>query len=874
MADFTAPIKPKKSSTASEVPQASDLEVAEIAINTADGLMWTKHTDNSIVQIGGGGGSTTLDGLTDTTITSPTNGQVLKYNGSAWINDTDATGGGSLQTASDFSYSQSATGDTISGYYDIEILGRAEYTNPNYPGSGNPTYTVTYSPTDDGQWTGYPLLDAVDTGAVTFKIHKFDRDGVDHSSTFAAIAASPSSYTLAVIVDGTAYGPTTLNSATNNTTYLTVDVQKIQIDASKFNNGGYTEESMPFNPSVADRTRYKTIQFVISTSGNSGTNNLSLVEGDVMVWNGIDKFVARQPIWSIDQHSDVNTTTVTPNANDLLHYQNGQWVPVAPTQLTTTVSPLVGTSRDTYLYGDADLQDIYLNERTFLLRANGNPGSTSFLDTSKTFKQGTAAGTTIQNSLDYSYTGNGSIEVYDGYITFTNDSTYDLADEDFTIEFFVYRNADDVGGTVFMYGDDHSTGTDFGWAVNLSTTDTLRIAYTTDGVGLGAISEGAANNWSHTWDTNTQAANTWSHYAICRQGKMIRAWQDGVLLDIAVGGESIDATIFSPVTADLKVFKSVQGGADVALCNAYYDGLRITKGVARYHGKKFKPVDYEFGYTKPDHIPYDGQVLAWSDKLSSWQPTTVPKVKDIPFLTASPTIPTVITSAMDADGSNTASFGLAYAATPTEGDLMVIFIANDDSNGVNNADIVPPAGWTLYRDEPVSYIVGSSLTRYFWIYTKVAEAAESNSYIFTQNPAGNSVQISGVTIRNTTGVDAIIERRGSGTLAAVETFWQGASTAGGTTQTGASVTQVTDPGSNQRMSLGYTSTAGEVLSTTSSTFADGNSDPNHRILNIQFKGPFNLNPCPVYADETAATSGGLSTGDVYRTSTGELRIKL
>jgi len=43
---------------------------------------------------GGGGGATVIDDLTDVTITSPSSGQVLKYNGSAWINDTDATGGG------------------------------------------------------------------------------------------------------------------------------------------------------------------------------------------------------------------------------------------------------------------------------------------------------------------------------------------------------------------------------------------------------------------------------------------------------------------------------------------------------------------------------------------------------------------------------------------------------------------------------------------------------------------------------------------------------------------------------------------------------------------------------------------------------------
>lgn len=39
-----------------------------------------------------------VNALADVTVTAPSAGQVLKWNGSAWINDTDATGGGSAES--------------------------------------------------------------------------------------------------------------------------------------------------------------------------------------------------------------------------------------------------------------------------------------------------------------------------------------------------------------------------------------------------------------------------------------------------------------------------------------------------------------------------------------------------------------------------------------------------------------------------------------------------------------------------------------------------------------------------------------------------------------------------------------------------------
>lgn len=54
----------------------------------ADGTEWATIS----------GGASALDDLTDVVITAPSTGQVLKYNGTSWINDTDATGGGGSVT--------------------------------------------------------------------------------------------------------------------------------------------------------------------------------------------------------------------------------------------------------------------------------------------------------------------------------------------------------------------------------------------------------------------------------------------------------------------------------------------------------------------------------------------------------------------------------------------------------------------------------------------------------------------------------------------------------------------------------------------------------------------------------------------------------
>ena len=159
MADLTARIKPKKSSTTGEVPQAADLEVAELAVNTADGKLFVKHTDDSIKEIsGGGGGSSTLEGLTDT------------YNvdtGERFYNEGTHPSGGQTETGnySIYSYAPSnqgvtlyktdANGDNILGMFPDNFVFQLGGTSgalriSSTSGSGYTDYTWNYITTSEG----------------------------------------------------------------------------------------------------------------------------------------------------------------------------------------------------------------------------------------------------------------------------------------------------------------------------------------------------------------------------------------------------------------------------------------------------------------------------------------------------------------------------------------------------------------------------------------------------------------------------------------------------------------------------------------------------------------------------------------------------
>jgi hypothetical protein len=135
---------------------ANDELVELDSVANGETLVWNSTTgrfENGPVS----GGSSTLADLTDVTITSPTTGQVLKYNGTAWVNDTDATGagGGSSVTISDTAPESPSAGDlwynsndnTLSVYYqDIDSSQWVVASGPSGPKYS--VYQGTTAPTE------------------------------------------------------------------------------------------------------------------------------------------------------------------------------------------------------------------------------------------------------------------------------------------------------------------------------------------------------------------------------------------------------------------------------------------------------------------------------------------------------------------------------------------------------------------------------------------------------------------------------------------------------------------------------------------------------------------------------------------------------
>ena len=78
--------KPKRTTTASNIPSTANLEAGEIAINLADKKLFVRDTSNNILELT----TRNVNSLDDVNVTGLANNQVLQYNSSnsKWENTT------------------------------------------------------------------------------------------------------------------------------------------------------------------------------------------------------------------------------------------------------------------------------------------------------------------------------------------------------------------------------------------------------------------------------------------------------------------------------------------------------------------------------------------------------------------------------------------------------------------------------------------------------------------------------------------------------------------------------------------------------------------------------------------------------------------
>ena len=98
-------LRPKRSSTAAKVPTTTDLASGELGVNMADRKVYINN-GTSIVQVGAG----LLTALGDVSISAPSAGQVISWNGAAWVASSAGAG-----TVTSVAISGGTTGLTTSG---------------------------------------------------------------------------------------------------------------------------------------------------------------------------------------------------------------------------------------------------------------------------------------------------------------------------------------------------------------------------------------------------------------------------------------------------------------------------------------------------------------------------------------------------------------------------------------------------------------------------------------------------------------------------------------------------------------------------------------------------------------------------------------
>lgn len=260
----------------------------------------------------------------------------------------------------------------------------------------------------------------------------------------------------------------------------------------------------------------------------------------------------------------------------------------------------VATGKVTGAYVEASVDEY----TKLLLHCDGEDGSTSIVD--ETGKVCTAVGTARLSNAQkvYGRTGlllNGATD----YVFVEPNTDFDLSDEDFTIDLWVYPTSNSSSAFILSQALDPD---------NRLVCFQQSSAYSQFIVEL----EGANIAWYYT--STVPQLNVWTHLAYVRNGSDFYIFFNGKAVSLTVGVPIGDAAIpnySTPLTIGARVYPD--GAMDLPF-KGYMDEIRISKGIARWTSDFVPGAPYTGLYTQSAtahaaHIVKDYSAYARGEKI-------------------------------------------------------------------------------------------------------------------------------------------------------------------------------------------------------------------------------------------------------------------
>lgn len=369
------------------------------------------------------------------------------------------------------------------------------------------------------------------------------------------------------------------------------------------------------------------------TAANWTANNPLLLEGELgvesdtnkikvgtgtLLWNSLP-YIESEPS-TIDALADVeiSTSPLLPGAvliyNDVIE----KWVP----------GPVLG-------YYDPSTDDFY-NNLTLLLRFNGVPGTSDFIDQSPVLTPLQIGGAPTHSTTQVKFGAtsgrfNNSVSPNQNIvISTTNSQGFPFDGLPFTIDMWVYVESTAAVSQTIVYG----TWFNLDLVRNSSTTYYPRVNWT------WSLSSG--NQFLSPTNLNSIPVNTWVHLAVVKDSSSMRIYLNGsrIAMDSSSRGAGpIVRTSLQPIY----LFTAVPAISTSVIANGfkgYVDDFRITKGASRYTEATYNIPVGEAGtsststpriiYSLGAHsdvdltiTPTNNQTLAWDFVSETFKPSNV-----------------------------------------------------------------------------------------------------------------------------------------------------------------------------------------------------------------------------------------------------------